>query len=397
MTPGSEQITIELRQNAQSAMDVTIRSSRTAKAASVLQGKKPDKAASLLPLLFSLCGTAQHQAGLCAMEEALGMVASPAVKDARKLMLCAESISEHITRILIDWPQLADTAPKAEIVRLLRKDLAQVGSLVFAEGQKDKIGGGTLDLQAQELRTLFEKVIEACETHIFEKPLEAFMVMVEQGDFQNWLKSAKTTPAKCLDYWSALETLSLPWPKANLLPSLNKNTFSEQFKEQNLDHFLKAPTLDNKCCETGPLHRQINHLLIQSMSVHKTSGTMIRLCAKLLDLGFYLQRALQILDHFSQDQALYRTKRTDQGLCCVDAVRGQLWHHVLISPEDSRVLRYRILAPTEWNFHPDGILKDSLSMLSPEEPEKLEKQARLAVLALDPCVGCDIILPAAQG
>ena len=46
---------------------------------------------------------------------------------------------------------------------------------------------------------------------------------------------------------------------------------------------------------------------------------------------------------------------------------------------------YRVLAPTEWNFHPHGALAEAL------RSRRLDAtQARLAAAALDPCIHFDI-------
>jgi Ni,Fe-hydrogenase I large subunit len=65
----------------------------------------------------------------------------------------------------------------------------------------------------------------------------------------------------------------------------------------------------------------------------------------------------------------------------VDAARGLLAHRVELR---EGVLRdYRILAPTEWNFHPQGPLARGL--LGASGPD-LEWRAALLASSLDPCV-----------
>jgi coenzyme F420-reducing hydrogenase alpha subunit len=57
--------------------------------------------------------------------------------------------------------------------------------------------------------------------------------------------------------------------------------------------------------------------------------------------------------------------------------------------ERGRIARYRILAPTEWNFHPQGVVAESLGALQGNSNE-IEQQARMLVDAIDPCVGYDL-------
>ena len=50
------------------------------------------------------------------------------------------------------------------------------------------------------------------------------------------------------------------------------------------------------------------------------------------------------------------------------------------------VARYAILAPTQWNFHPRGPAACALATLAARDRASLGAQARLLVLAIDPCV-----------
>ena len=72
------------------------------------------------------------------------------------------------------------------------------------------------------------------------------------------------------------------------------------------------------------------------------------------------------------------------GIAAVQTARGLLLHAVRL--EDERVADYRIVAPTDWNFHPDGALARGLLGLEVEDATTLVQRAGLAVLALDPCV-----------
>jgi coenzyme F420-reducing hydrogenase alpha subunit len=70
------------------------------------------------------------------------------------------------------------------------------------------------------------------------------------------------------------------------------------------------------------------------------------------------------------------------GLGRIEAARGCLVHRVEL--REGRVARYQILAPTEWNFHPDGALVRGLAGRAAGDDAAW--RARLLVAALDPCV-----------
>jgi Ni,Fe-hydrogenase I large subunit len=68
----------------------------------------------------------------------------------------------------------------------------------------------------------------------------------------------------------------------------------------------------------------------------------------------------------------------------VQTARGLLLHAARIDGE--RIADYRIVAPTDWNFHPDGALARGLVGLEADDAGTLARRAGVAVVALDPCV-----------
>ena len=54
------------------------------------------------------------------------------------------------------------------------------------------------------------------------------------------------------------------------------------------------------------------------------------------------------------------------------------------------VADYQIVAPTEWNFHPQGRLRDWLRGFPATDDASLRQCVAHAVAALDPCVGWEL-------
>jgi Ni,Fe-hydrogenase I large subunit len=65
--------------------------------------------------------------------------------------------------------------------------------------------------------------------------------------------------------------------------------------------------------------------------------------------------------------------------------RGLLLHWVQLDAQ-GRVDAYQVVAPTEWNFHPDGALAQALMRLSPQDITG----AALLGKAFDACVDCQV-------
>jgi Ni,Fe-hydrogenase I large subunit len=70
-----------------------------------------------------------------------------------------------------------------------------------------------------------------------------------------------------------------------------------------------------------------------------------------------------------------------QALAWCEMARGLLLHWVQLDQQGA-VQDYRVLAPTDWNFHPDGALAQALAALAPGDTAA----ARTLAAAFDPCV-----------
>jgi hypothetical protein len=76
------------------------------------------------------------------------------------------------------------------------------------------------------------------------------------------------------------------------------------------------------------------------------------------------------------------------GRAAVQTARGLLLHEVVL--DGDRVADYFIVAPTEWNFHPEGPLAAWLQGRSAADRETLRREVSLAVASFDPCVGWEL-------
>jgi hypothetical protein len=88
-----------------------------------------------------------------------------------------------------------------------------------------------------------------------------------------------------------------------------------------------------------------------------------------------------------------------QGLAWVEMARGLLVHQVELEPDVPVVRACRVLAPTEWNFHPAGEVARRISALDATLPAGLRTgQLNLLMAAFDPCVPFEVdAAPAVEG
>lgn len=78
------------------------------------------------------------------------------------------------------------------------------------------------------------------------------------------------------------------------------------------------------------------------------------------------------------------------GRATIQTARGLLLHEVVL--HDERVESYLIVAPTEWNFHPRGVLVDWLHAFEGLEPDSILRRARYLAATLDACVPSEVVL-----
>lgn len=71
-----------------------------------------------------------------------------------------------------------------------------------------------------------------------------------------------------------------------------------------------------------------------------------------------------------------------EGVGAAETARGPLVHWVRV--DDGKIVDLRVVAPTDWTFHPQGTLRDAL--LGASASPTLGRDAGWLVLALDPCV-----------
>ena len=297
-------------------------------AARVLLGQPIERVLELVPRLFSLCGQAQGVAARLACGAARGEVPDAAAvqEDGRRVAL--EAIGEHLWRLLLDWPLLLGQPVRKDEFMAWRKRLLAV---------KGAAQGAAL---GAELRTWLRT----------EAPLS-----IEPG-------VALTSGA--------------------LLPMLTAEAWGRQCVDED---FAEQPTFAGRPAETGPLARRF--AAGEAVCLRTTGqGVAARLAARYADLDFLATALLEPEKLAGWLDAVPLAGNV--GLARVETARGLLLH--LTQVKDGRVGRYVIVAPTEWNFHPQGAFVGEITGCPAASQAEAEALARRLALALDPCVAYEV-------
>jgi Ni,Fe-hydrogenase I large subunit len=146
--------------------------------------------------------------------------------------------------------------------------------------------------------------------------------------------------------------------------------------------FCTRPLWRNQPAETGALARQQDHPLLADRLNSQECRISARWLARRLELAELPSR----LRREPTDILLAQSLAENHGYAWVETARGALLHVAHL--EQGRVTAYRIVAPTEWNFHPAGPFTAGINALG-ETPD-LAAAAQALALSLDPCVSYQV-------
>lgn len=324
-----EQVSLSVGWNGEQIVSA-VAASRRPQAAGVLVGRPLTEAVALVPRLFSLCGRAQGVAARLAVAAAIGGGA-PDDMPALTRSVAREAVGEHLWRLLLDWPPL-------------------LGRVADREGY---------------LR--WRKRLVAARTAEDDKALA--------DDLLDWLAG----------YALAMPDAGAGHPATRPAPLLPWRSAAEWAAFAIDDTFARQPTVQGQPAETGALARQLAH---PDVAGYIAAGDRVaaRLSARYVELS-WLARALADPELLSGWLGAAPAGEST-GLARVETARGLLLH--LIQVNDGRVARYVIVAPTEWNFHPQGAFVGELVGCSAASREAAASLAGRLALALDPCVSYEV-------
>ncbi|HEY5762312.1 MAG TPA: nickel-dependent hydrogenase large subunit [Rhodocyclaceae bacterium] len=347
----------------------SVRSRRAQVAARLLRGLPPDAAAARVPLVFSLCARAQALAARLALLQAQGQTMEADERRRRDVAVAAETVHEALWRMLRDWPEwLGEAAATAAMVtmrRALEPLLRGRAEVVTAAPEA-----------ATHCRGLLEEIV-------LGEPLAAWRARADSaGGLAQWAETGATSAARLVAAAADLPTAPAP----RCLPASGAANFVERLAERIDDEaFAAAPDWDGLPAETGVAQRQATLL--------KHGGAAARLLARIADAA----RAIDALAALSSDSSHGSAARSvgdfasevandsrGRGWALVDTARGQLLHVAAVA--EGVTSFYRIVAPTEWNFHPQGALPGLLVGAPAASRVAAERLGVLAIQALDPCV-----------
>jgi hypothetical protein len=368
---------------------VRILSSRPLRAARIFEGKQPLEVLQQLPLLFSVCGIAQAAAAMQAFRQALDIAAEAPADAARSLLVQMETAREHLWRILVDWPAFLDepagarqAAPLHALLPVLRKALFVNGD-AFSLQSELQVDDSTLQAQIESLEGLLAGLVFGESPAVWQRISHA-------AALHDWCLGSESIAARLLRNVSDRGWQTIGAVDSGFLPALPEAGLNRQLAGPDADRFIAEPLWEDRACETTPLARHGDLPLLRSLCREYGNGLQTRLVARLVELAQIpaVMRALLAKTDGARPENRNQALPAGVGIGQVEAARGRLIHRVVLG--DGVVQCYQILAPTEWNFHPGGVVARGLSRLPQADAAAMQRQAAMLINTVDPCVGYDL-------
>lgn len=337
---------------------VEITSSRRTDIANFLVNKTPDEAISILPSIFNICGKAHANAAKIACG-----------RDQREdyLLVLCENAREHLLRIFTGW----DCDKKTS---LSKTNFSEITGLVSAMER-------AIEDDHPNVKNIARQIGKYLHQHIFNCSPSKWLELDSDLLLANWAEQTNTIAGRFIDHIYLKELQSVGAINPDFLPEIPAEKLHGKLKQKGAKEFVARPQWAGRCYETGTLARNHAHPLISALAKKYGFGLLVRQVARLIELA-KIPAEIECFERASghADSAL--------GLGQVETARGRLTHCVVV--ENNIIADYKILAPTEWNFHPDGVASKCLQSLSATDNGTRNVRAKMIIEAIDPCVAYDV-------
>ena len=339
-------------------------------------GKPVSAVPTLLATLFNLCGQAHRLCAGLAIQAARGET-SP-LPEAGQRSLQTETLREHLRRMSLDWP------------------------LQLAAGSESRARFQAVAHQALRACPVAGSGTNPASSALENTALPAWLNEHLLGiDARQWLDGWEQSSHAWMSHWSATTPLWLPEllhsAKAAAdvqMPGMRplrahasaQDLIALAGQLQASPSFTRQPYWQDQCAETGPWTR------LNQPNPQRFDTPWLRLGARLAELV-----RLSLPDdkgrsgsHWLQAGSIAMDQ--NKGLAWVEMARGLLIHFIQLNGQgaDARVQLCRVLAPTEWNFHPHGAVAQVLETLPTHLTPPIEPTIRALMTAFDPCVSFDL-------
>jgi hypothetical protein len=331
------------------------------------RGRRAAMLPDLLGSLFTVCAHAHRQTARRAVLAACGRPVAAAELQRDALAIGLYTTREHLQRLAIDWPRLGEHRD-GDAATWLRDAPVIAMAAALSPAQES----AWRDAAAALPRWL--------ERRLFGMAPSDWLVRwrAERGDWLERWSAQHPHPVTRVLRAVRPRAQTLRWRGAPLdVPARGEAGWRELAAAIAADTgFASRPLWQGAPAETGPWTRL--------GASEPMDSAWDRLGARLADLA-------RIAGGAGLAGGALRLA-PGEALAWSEMSRGLLVHWVQLEGDDldpvvARAQRVHVLAPTEWNFHPDGAFARWLAACPPQADDPA---VRLATMALDPCLAFTI-------
>ena len=332
---GAGTLSLEIGWNGREIAAVRVSSGRPVLASRVLEGRAVREAVAMVPRLFSVCSRSQHVAAQVACAFAAGEATERQMAQG-ELEVLAECALESLWWLMLDWPARLGEPPRREFA------IARTRLLRLTESESVR----------------WDHVADELESLVTSQPQQRIM--------EGLMAQLRTRAS------AEVHVPMLPWLDARAL----RETLAPALDAG--DDFSRAPQWRGAPAETGSLARRAIAAPVAAAGVAERVG------ARLDELASIPGRMRALAGGATAIWVRGAQTAQGSGIAAVETARGTLVHRVALV--DGTVRRWRIVAPTEWNFHPEGAYVRGLVGLDAPDAQTARRAGELLACSLDPCV-----------
>ncbi len=336
---------------------VRISSTRATNLSRLFVGRPADEAPLLAERIFSICGASHRVVAACAIARARGEPVHAGRNRREAMALIAESLGASLRSNAILALQAGSGATDLDIIRPIGELLSHLRDLcseALAPFEEKAANRKSAMLLIEEICALGRTLgLWAPRDKAAPDGRRAFEEL--EREFMGGESFAVTAPDSLVDA-----------DDAEVMQRLRAEGAS----------FGAAPWLEGRAPETGAFARR------WAQTDFSKGALAARFHARMIDVA----EAFRELGRADSDAAAPcgHSPAPREGFAAVETSRGRLYHWVRLTGDD-RIEDHRIVAPTEWNFHPTGPFIEALLGATISRGCGERRIVQLAGL-FDPCV-----------
>ncbi len=307
--------------------------------------RSPEHVIQFIGLAYSLCGKAQQFAAQLALQDL-----TPKQQQQYAYQVALENLREHfihLTQLLYAFELITETERS--------QHLQGVGNWLAPNKEGDS-------------------------SKICQRIQQKFSTLLPGFDLEKMTAQQIIALPQVTQLFQKIVSIQLP----ENMPKIDQQQHIEEkmLSSEDWSIWVTAPALST-AIENTALSR--SRAIVSEIHPLKLAELQKRVLGKILDAISIFKRLTNQTVKNSPPLFGFK-KQANRTVSWVESARGRLFHLVEIDPKTKTTQRYAISAPTEWNFHPEGIVHQLIQTLPRDDFLLWQKQVQQITQIMDPCV-----------